>query len=68
MIRAYRAVERSDVVLALVDGTEEPAAQDVKIAGYAHDRGKASVLVVNKWDAVERDEDTAKEYKESSGP
>lgn len=63
VIRAYRAVERSDVVLALVDGTEEPAAQDVKIAGYAHDRGKASVLVVNKWDAVERDEDTAKEYE-----
>lgn len=63
VLRSYRAVERCDVAITVFDGMEEPAAQDVKIAGYAHEAGRASVIVVNKWDIVERDEITAKEYE-----
>ncbi len=63
VVRAYRSVDRCDVALTVLDGTEDPAAQDVKIAGYAHEAGKASVVVVNKWDIVERDEETARNYE-----
>lgn len=63
VLRSYRAVERCDVAITVFDGMEEPAAQDVKIAGYAHEAGRASVIVVNKWDIVERDEITAKEFE-----
>ena len=63
VVRAYRSVDRCDVALTVLDGTEDPAAQDVRIAGYAHEAGKASVVVVNKWDIVERDESTARDYE-----
>lgn len=50
MIRSLAAIERSDVCLILIDATEGTTEQDTKIAGYAHNQGKASIFVVNKWD------------------
>lgn len=63
VLRAYAAVERADVCLILIDGTEGPTEQDTKIAGYAHNEGKASVFIVNKWDIVEKDTNTMSEMK-----
>ena len=56
IIRAVTAVERADVTLLVIDATEGVTEQDAKIAGIAHDRGKGIVIVVNKWDAVEKDD------------
>ena len=64
VLRALRAIERSDVVLVIIDGEEGIIEQDKKIAGYAHEAGRAVVIVVNKWDAVEKDEKTMKEFEE----
>ncbi len=58
VLRALRAIERSDVVLVVLNAEEGIQEQDKKIAGYAHEAGKAIVIVVNKWDAVEKDEKT----------
>ena len=58
IIRAVTAVERADVVLLVIDGTEGVTEQDAKIAGIAHERGKGIIIVVNKWDAVEKDDKT----------
>ncbi|WP_088007522.1 ribosome biogenesis GTPase Der [Indiicoccus explosivorum] len=58
VLRAMRAIERSDVVLVVLNGEEGIQEQDKKIAGYAHDAGKGVIIVVNKWDAVEKDEKT----------
>lgn len=58
VLRSYSAVERADVCLILMDGTEGPTEQDSKIAGYAHNEGKASIVVVNKWDIVDKDDKT----------
>lgn len=55
VLRSLAAVERSRVALILVDGTEGFTEQDSKVAGYAHEQGKACIIVVNKWDAVEKD-------------
>ncbi|KGR74127.1 ribosome biogenesis GTPase Der [Ureibacillus sinduriensis] len=62
VLRALRAIERSDVVLVVLNGEEGIQEQDKKIAGYAHEAGKAVIVVVNKWDAVEKDEKTMKHY------
>ena len=64
VLRALSAIERSDVVLVVIDGEEGIIEQDKKIAGYAHEAGRAVVIVVNKWDAVEKDEKTMKEFEE----
>ncbi|MEH7224268.1 ribosome biogenesis GTPase Der [Bacillus sp. JJ1566] len=64
VLRALKAIERSDVVLVVLNGEEGIIEQDKKIAGYAHDAGRAVVIVVNKWDAVEKDEKTMKEFEE----
>ena len=56
VLRAYMAVDRADVCLILIDATEGFTEQDSKVAGYAHEQGKASIIVVNKWDAVENKE------------
>ncbi len=64
VLRALKAIERSDVVLVVIDGEEGIIEQDMKIAGYAHNAGRAIVIVVNKWDAVEKDEKTMKEFEE----
>ena len=53
IMRALKAIERSDVVLALIDAETGIQEQDKKIAGYAHEAGKAVIIVVNKWDTVE---------------
>lgn len=58
VLRALRAIERSDVVLVVLNAEEGIQEQDKKIAGYAHEAGKAIIIVVNKWDAVEKDEKT----------
>jgi GTPase len=65
VLRALRAIERSDVVLVVVDGEEGIIEQDKKIAGYAHDAGRAIVIVVNKWDAVEKDEKTMNKWEQN---
>ena len=52
------AVDRADVVLIMIDANEGVTEQDTKIAGFAHEKGKASIIVVNKWDAVEKDDKT----------
>lgn len=58
IVRAVGAVERADVVVLVIDAVEGVCEQDAKIAGIAHDRGKAVIIAVNKWDAVEKDDKT----------
>ena len=58
IVRTVSAVERADVVVLLIDGNEGVTEQDAKIAGIAHDRGKAVVIAVNKWDLVEKTDKT----------
>ncbi|KYG88948.1 ribosome biogenesis GTPase Der [Metasolibacillus sp. FSL H7-0170] len=62
VLRALRAIERSDVVLVVLNADEGIQEQDKKIAGYAHEAGKAVIIVVNKWDAIEKDEKTMNFY------
>lgn len=64
VLRALRAIERSDVVLVVLNADEGIQEQDKKIAGYAHEAGKAVIIVVNKWDAIEKDEKTMNFYTE----
>lgn len=64
VLRAMRAIERSDVVLVVLNAEEGIREQDKRIAGYAHDAGRAIVIVVNKWDAIEKDEKTMKNFEE----
>ncbi len=61
VLRAYMAVERSDVCIVMIDALEGFSEQDSKIAGYAHEQGKAIVIAVNKWDAVEKNDRTMSE-------
>lgn len=63
-LRSKAAVERADVCLILIDGTEGLTEQDERIAGLAHEAGKPSVIVVNKWDAVEKDNGTVKAFED----
>ena len=62
VMRAWNAVDRSDVCVILIDAEQGVTEQDSKIAGYAHDQGKASIIVVNKWDLVEKQTNTMKSY------
>ena len=64
IVRTVSAVERADVVLLLIDATEGVTEQDAKIAGIAHDNGKAIIVVVNKWDAKEKDDKTIYRFTE----
>ncbi len=63
IIRTVTAVERADVVLMVIDAAEGVTEQDAKIAGIAHDRGKGVIIVVNKWDAIEKDDRTMRGYE-----
>ena len=63
IIRTVTAVERADVVLMVIDAVEGVTEQDAKIAGIAHERGKGIIIVVNKWDAIEKNDKTMKEYE-----
>lgn len=62
VMRSLGAVRRADVCLIVIDSSEEPSEQDVKIAGYVHEQGKPSVVVMNKWDVVEKDTYTIEKY------
>ncbi|RPF43458.1 GTP-binding protein [Hydrogenoanaerobacterium saccharovorans] len=63
VLRSYMAVDRSDVCVILIDAVEGFTEQDSKIAGYAHEQGKACIIAVNKWDAVEKHGKTMQEYE-----
>lgn len=65
VIRSLRAVDRCDIVLMLIDAVEQLTEQDKRIAGYAHEKGRGSILVVNKWDLVKKDDRTANRYTEN---
>ena len=62
VLRAHMAVERADVCLLMIDASTGITEQDEKIAGIAHEAGKATIIVVNKWDAIEKDNNTVKQY------
>ncbi|OZT78044.1 ribosome biogenesis GTPase Der [Salinicoccus roseus] len=64
VLRANRAIERSDVVLVVLNGEEGIIEQDKRIAGLAHEAGRAVIIVVNKWDAVEKDDKTMKKFED----
>ncbi len=62
IVRTVSAVERADVVILMIDANEGVTQQDAKIAGIAHERGKAVIIAVNKWDAIEKDNKTVNQY------
>ena len=62
VLRAHMAVERADVCLLMIDAQEGITEQDEKIAGIAHEAGKATIIVVNKWDLIEKDNSTVSEF------
>ncbi|HHY21700.1 MAG TPA: ribosome biogenesis GTPase Der [Bacilli bacterium] len=64
VLRALKAIERSDVVLVVINAEEGIIEQDKRIAGYAHEAGRAVIFVVNKWDVIEKDEKTMEEFKQ----
>ncbi len=64
IIRAVSAVERCDVAVLLIDAKEGVTEQDAKIAGIAHEQGKGLIIAVNKWDSIEKDNDSVKKYTE----
>lgn len=63
VIRTLTAVDRSDVCILVIDATEGVTEQDTKIAGYAHDNGKAIIIAINKWDLVKKDSNTHLEFE-----
>jgi len=62
VVRSLKSVERADVVITMLDATEGVNEQDQRIAGYVHEQGKANIVVVNKWDLVEKDEHTMNKF------
>ncbi|MBQ8338330.1 MAG: GTP-binding protein, partial [Oscillospiraceae bacterium] len=63
VLRSYMAVERSDVCIIMIDAEVGFTEQDSKVAGYAHEQGKACIIAVNKWDAIEKDDKTMREFE-----
>ncbi len=63
IIRSKLAVERAQVCIIMIDAEEGVTEQDTKVAGIAHESGKACIIIVNKWDAIEKDDKTMDEYK-----
>lgn len=63
VLRAYMAVDRADVAVIVIDATVGFTEQDSKVAGYAHEKGKACVVVVNKWDAIEKETNTMNDFQ-----
>lgn len=63
VIRSLDSLRRSDVVLVVIDASQGISEQDVRLAGYAHEEGKAIVLIVNKWDIIEKDTHTIEQFK-----
>jgi len=64
VIRAFTAVERADVCVLIIDADKGITEQDIRIAGYAHDNFKGMVIVVNKWDLIEKDDKTFKKFND----
>lgn len=64
VLRAMRAIERSDVVLCVIDAETGIREQDARVFGYAHEAGKGIILVVNKWDTVEKDTHTMRDFEQ----
>ena len=64
VVRALKAIERCDVALLMIDAADGVTEQDKRIAGYAHEAGKAAVIVVNKWDLIEKDDRTINRFTE----
>src|SRR5690554_6567401 len=62
VLRALKAIERSDEVLVIINGEEGSIEEDKHIAGYAHEAGKAAIFIVNKWDIVEKDDKTLQTF------
>ena len=62
VLRSYMADDRSDVCVIMIDATEGFTEQDSKVAGYAHEQGKACVIAINKWDAIEKETNTMNEF------
>lgn len=67
VVRSLSAIRRADVVLIVIDSSEEITEQDVRICGYVHEQGKPSVIVMNKWDVVEKDTHTVTKYNKRLG-
>ena len=65
VVRSLAAVDRSDVCVIMLDANEGVTEQDTKIAGYAHEQGKACVIAVNKWDSIEKETNTMKNFTDS---
>lgn len=65
VIRSYGAVDRADVCLLMIDAVDGVTEQDTKIAGYAHDQGKAMIIAINKWDLVEKETGTLESFKKN---
>ncbi len=65
VVRALNSIERADVCIIMIDATEGVTEQDTKIAGYVHEQGKAAVFAVNKWDLVEKETNTMKNFKDA---
>lgn len=63
VVRTLSAVERSDVTVVMIDGTEGLTEQDKKIAGYAHEKGRGIIVAVNKWDLVEKETNTMRDFE-----
>ncbi len=63
VVRALSAIERADVCVIMIDACEGVTEQDTKIAGYVHEQGKASVFAINKWDLVEKETNTMRDFK-----
>lgn len=66
VIRSLGAIRRADVALIVVDASQGMSEQDVRIAGYVHEEGKASVVIVNKWDLIEKDTYTMNQFKKKA--
>jgi GTP-binding protein len=63
IVEALRTIDRSDVVLMILDSTEGVTDQDARVGGFIHEKGKGCVLVVNKWDLIPKDSETLKEFE-----
>lgn len=64
VLRAFTAVERADVCLLVIDADKGVTEQDIRIAGYSHENNKGMIIVINKWDLIEKDNSTFKEFQE----
>ncbi|MCX7773749.1 MAG: ribosome biogenesis GTPase Der [Clostridia bacterium] len=65
IIRSWTAIDRADVCVLMVDAQDGVTEQDTKIAGYAHEQGKASIIAINKWDVIEKETGTLEDYRKT---